>query len=485
MKINKLLKLLLLSIAIPTTVSAYDAEIDGILYNIDNTTMSAEITYNRAGYKTYYSGDISIPQTITFNGGVYTVTAVGDEAFDGAYNVTSVNLPNTIKSIGWRAFYGCTSLKSFIMPNSVEKMDVHVFPWCTSLQSVTLSNSLKSIESNTFAYCENLETVIIPNSITSIGDRAFANCYSLKEIEIPNSVTSIGRSAFWACGLTSIIIPNSISIIDESVFYECNFSNVVIPNSVTEIKNNAFGICTELKSISIPYFVKDIGKEAFSDCYELTDIYCYCEQVPNTDELAFADTNIENITLHIPASLMDSYKESYPWNGFGKYEVISEYNEPCQAPNITFVEGKLKFTSDTDNAKFYYSIKAADESNNQLSNDGTVSINAYYDIASYAIADGYSQSKTTTAKLYWLASYGEIQTDGIQATNKRGVAIQCKNGFITVSGLNDNEKVDLFSLEGKHLGATYSSKGNALFSVNHNSYVLIKIGNETLKLYVE
>ena len=60
---NKLLKLLLLSIAIPTTVSAYDAEIDGILYNIDNTTMSAEITYyNRSGgVQTYYSGDISRP----------------------------------------------------------------------------------------------------------------------------------------------------------------------------------------------------------------------------------------------------------------------------------------------------------------------------------------------------------------------------------------------------------------------------------------
>lgn len=41
---------------------AYDIEIDGIYYNLNNETMEAEVTY-RSGYK--YSGSLSIPSSLT------------------------------------------------------------------------------------------------------------------------------------------------------------------------------------------------------------------------------------------------------------------------------------------------------------------------------------------------------------------------------------------------------------------------------------
>ncbi len=40
---------------------AYDAEIDGIYYNLDSSTMTATVTYRNTSYNSY-SGVITIPE---------------------------------------------------------------------------------------------------------------------------------------------------------------------------------------------------------------------------------------------------------------------------------------------------------------------------------------------------------------------------------------------------------------------------------------
>ena len=47
----------------------------------------------------YYSGVLTIPPGVTYDGKNYTVTSIGEYALASSYYITSVKLPNTIESI--------------------------------------------------------------------------------------------------------------------------------------------------------------------------------------------------------------------------------------------------------------------------------------------------------------------------------------------------------------------------------------------------
>ena len=228
---------------------------------------------------TDYIGDnasVTIPSTIEG----YSVTSIGERAFEDCYKLTSIEIPNSVTSIGYNAFSGCP-IESATMPtiaisyipisklktvviNGGSSIGEYAFGGCYSLTSVVIPNSVTSIGSNAFGGCpiENatmptnaissipkyqLKTVVI-NGGSSIGEKAFEDCTSLTSIEIPNSVTSIGGYAFSYCAsLQSIVIPNSVTSIGEFAFEGCDkLTSVVIPNSVTSIAYRAFGGCSSL-----------------------------------------------------------------------------------------------------------------------------------------------------------------------------------------------------------------------------------------------
>ena len=176
------------------------------------------------------SGTLNIPATVTRNGIEYSVTSIGNYAFDGCSNLQSVTIPNSVTSIGNSAFKGCSRLQSLTIPKSVTSIGNYAFDGCSNLQSVTIPESVTTIGIHAFSGCSSLQSVTIPNSVTGIGNYAFSGCSSLQSITIPNSVTSIGNNAFQYCH---------------------NLQSVTIPNSVTSIGNDAFSYCSNLQSVTI------------------------------------------------------------------------------------------------------------------------------------------------------------------------------------------------------------------------------------------
>ena len=83
---------------------AYDALIEGIYYYLNNSDYTAEVTSNT---NDKYSGSVSIPKEVSYNGKKYSVTSIGDEAFEKCSGLTSVTIPNSVTSIGGSAFSGC------------------------------------------------------------------------------------------------------------------------------------------------------------------------------------------------------------------------------------------------------------------------------------------------------------------------------------------------------------------------------------------
>ena len=201
------------------------------------------------------TGALNIPGKVTNpdNSAEYTVTSIGDDAFNNCSGLTSVSIPNSVTSIGSSAFDGCSGLTSVSIPNSVTSIGSYAFYYCSGLTSVTIPNSVTSIGSGAFYYCSGLTSVTIPNSVTSIDWYAFDGCSGLTTVTIPNSVTSIGDFAFYGCsGLTSITIPNSVTSIGGDAFYGCSgLTTVTIPNSVTSIGDYAFYNCSKLTEINV------------------------------------------------------------------------------------------------------------------------------------------------------------------------------------------------------------------------------------------
>lgn len=184
--------------------------------------------------------DLAIPATVMYSGSVYSVTSIGDNAFNSCNSLASVTIPNSVTSIGSSAF-NSASLSSVTIPDSVTGIGDRAFFSCTSLASVTIPNSVTSIGSNAFARCYSLSSVTISNSLTSIGEAAFYYCTSLNSVTIPDSVTSIGRGAFSVCNsLTSIAIPNSVEIIGEHAFSGADLTSVSFGKGLQSIGANAF-----------------------------------------------------------------------------------------------------------------------------------------------------------------------------------------------------------------------------------------------------
>ena len=91
-------------------------ELNGIYYQIfdtDKTEVEVSFAKNyfpQVNWYSIYSGTINIPSTITYEGTSYTVSRIGEQAFSGQTNMTTVIIPNTVECIDVKAFLGCTNL---------------------------------------------------------------------------------------------------------------------------------------------------------------------------------------------------------------------------------------------------------------------------------------------------------------------------------------------------------------------------------------
>ena len=271
-----------------TVVSAYDFQVNGIYYNIlSNKNKTVEVTYrgeNWYSISNEYSGDVTIPENVTYDGTSYSVTTIGDYAFSSSHSLTSIEIPNSVTTIGSGAFSSCSSLTSITVAagnttydsrdNCNAIIETATNTLISGCQNTVIPNGVTAIGGRAFSGCSNLTSIEIPNGVTAIGDRAFSSCSNLTSIEIPNSVTTIGSSAFYGCSnLTSITIPNSVTTIGEYAFCQCNkLVNIKIPNSVTTIEFGAFGVCSSLESITIPSSVVTIESAVFIGCKNLEAI---------------------------------------------------------------------------------------------------------------------------------------------------------------------------------------------------------------------
>ena len=230
------LRALFLSLAVLLSLPmlAVEVEIDGINYDLNAVAKQATVI---AWYGVEYSGEVVIPESVEHEGTAYSVTSIGESAFEDCSGLTSVTIGNSVKSIGDEAFSGCSGLTSVTIPNSVTTIGSYAFYGCSGLTSVTIPNSVTSIAYAAFANCpELLDVYCYAENVPSTHSNAFSpSPIADATLHVPNaSINSYKATAPWSDFGNIVGLSNEYSLTVSSVGYATLFLdfNAEIPTDV-------------------------------------------------------------------------------------------------------------------------------------------------------------------------------------------------------------------------------------------------------------
>lgn len=199
-------------------------EKDGIYYYITGANTVTMTCYNYGDGS--YSGDITIPASVTHGGSTYNVTVIDDRTFYLNSELTSVTIPNTVTAIGEQAFEGCTKLTSIDIPDLVTEISSRSFYDCTGLTSVAIGQSVKTIGQDAFKNTSSIETVTCkattPPSWYSM-DMFTNNVYNHAPLHVPEGCERAYKAdPYWGQFLTIIGDVSDENPSDDANYLKCD-----------------------------------------------------------------------------------------------------------------------------------------------------------------------------------------------------------------------------------------------------------------------
>ena len=235
--------------------------INGLTYNLATGIPNVATVVGFVGSPT----NLVIPSSVDYGGTIYTVTTIGDYAFQNCTSLTSVTIPDSVTTIETFAFSICTSITSVTIGNSLTTIGPFAFVDCASLTQFIVSTTNPNFYTDTRGVLFNVTTLIqypignaettytIPSNVTTIGDASFAGCTSLTSFTIPDSVTTIGYGAFAGCAsLASITIPGSLTTIGDYAFQNC--TSLAVYNFIGNAPSLGTGVFDNGPPTAIGYY---------------------------------------------------------------------------------------------------------------------------------------------------------------------------------------------------------------------------------------
>ena len=358
---------------------------DTFTANIPNGTGSVSTTFmltdleNRyvsigdgtnAAIATETTGSITIAETIVGPGNfTYTVNSISSRAFASS-KISSVSIPQGITTIGDNAFNGCSNLTS-VTVEWTEPLTIN--STCFSNASTATLNVPKGCYV-TYAEAENwskfktiaepphtngdlfvasitagsgttdavFKVIDVTNKYVSVGngEESFVSDDTSGSVTIPSTVVGYDGKTYWVKELslgaffgcdkvTSVDLPIGITTIGQASFYDCSsLSSFTIPTDVTTIEEDAFNGCSGLSSITIPYNVQALGEGAFYRCNNLASVTVRWTEPIEIDSECF--TNAKNATLNVPKGSYINYASADNWKNF------KTIKEPAHSVGDTF-----------------------------------------------------------------------------------------------------------------------------------------------------
>lgn len=312
-------------------IISFIKDANGIMYIIDQTEMTAVVTYEKYAGDNYtnLSSTISIPAYIRYIGKNYIVTEIGDHAF--IHNtIVEVKMPN-VKRIGNLAF-GYTKMRNIVIPEGVTALGDSAIFNCSELQNIYIPTTL--INYGRYAIDKNISLKKVynmnPEVVDLSGNDMFTDLWlpSDATLYVPaSSVEAYKQAAVWRnfwhiepfsdyltgkCGdniywtfvqetgelrlsgygeipdyeklnpspwyefrdkITKVDIPETVSRIGAYAFADCSaMTSHPITESITSIGANAFKGCSAMEEVLVPKGVTSLEEGTFEGCDAVTSV---------------------------------------------------------------------------------------------------------------------------------------------------------------------------------------------------------------------
>ena len=223
-----------------------------------------------------------------------SVTRIGEDAFSYCKNLTSITVAagNTvydsrencnaiIKTATNTLLVGC---QNTVIPSSVTSIGNSAFSGCENLTSITIPNRVTSIGTYAFHMCENLKTVINTSNLTFTRgsyDNGYVAYYADVIINALNcnidgdyiwsEIDGVNVLARYIGNTSEVVLPADYKggsyVIGEGAFYGCSYlTSITIPSCVTGIQDYAFYMCVNLKTvINLSNWEKSYADDAYGE----------------------------------------------------------------------------------------------------------------------------------------------------------------------------------------------------------------------------
>ena len=260
----------------------YDVTLGGYVFNTQQCT-----------YAFTLADLVGVSATIKYTSGHTDTVTIG----------TVETIPNTFISEGTVITWFTGPLPSILeIPSTFTEIHSTRFRNNTAIQEVILPPNFLSIGPSSFQYTYSLTTINFPDGLLSIGNSAFSECEVLQISSLPTSISSIGEEAFADCeGLVLDTCPPNLTTIERRTFVRTSITFSTLAVGVTRIGQNAFGACSQLRTMILPEGLLAIGDSAFANNPGLSNIY-----VPPTISSiginAFSGTGLSTFTWNFGLS---------------------------------------------------------------------------------------------------------------------------------------------------------------------------------------
>ena len=268
---------------------------------LDLTQAQSLININRSAFSNCNFNEIRFLDMEDLDSGIKYVKTIGDYAFANNNKIDKITIPNGVERIGLQAFGNYSKLKEVYIPNTVKVMNAPFvntplldtfnieegssFTYNIEDPSRTL-NGLVNYDSTerTYTLVHGRHDTILGNEINKIGNHAFNSNSLIESITIPGNVSEIGQNAFGSCtNLKTVNFMNNtvLKVLSQELFSGCTkLTSINIPNSVTTIKNMALDRLSITK-LSLPSSLTTLELYPIRECRLLTHIDFKCTKEPS------------------------------------------------------------------------------------------------------------------------------------------------------------------------------------------------------------
>ena len=157
--------------------------------------------------------------------------------------------------------------------------------------------------------------------------------------------------------------------------------------------------------------------------------------------------------------------------------------QKCATPVVTYAEGKLSFSCETEGANYVTKLVAEDAKEYY---DAEIELSATYDIEVYATKANYENSDTVSVALVWVEN-GEVNEEtGVISVSAAPVLIQGNGGVLSVSGVAKGTEVVVYTISGTEVARATAADGTTTISTGLQSgtIVVVKFGNKSVKVRI-